>query len=279
MDYARYLDLTVQLIETHKRPDAPLTAAVLGGLLLRAEPEVGFKTFGKKALREVLDDLQAKGRVVLTQTDKGALAVDRVGTVSAVAPQAETYNPLHRAMWEAFTFSAPQGRRFINRTTGLIRAGLALAPNPADEWVEITPLGPELQRQWAVEFLAEQAPGISEGLAAFLQEDSWTPHAFTARLREMDPGITRAWNAFRSRRVSAHVQNWLRDNALPPAWAFQQQSPATPLVSPIAPGGAANDAEARQVIMAALAQMPLAQLLEIPIPVGLVLSALSSLKR
>ena len=44
MDYPQYLDLTVQLIETHKRPDVPLTAAALGGLLLRAAPDVSFKT-------------------------------------------------------------------------------------------------------------------------------------------------------------------------------------------------------------------------------------------
>lgn len=281
MDYARYLDLAVQLIQTHKRPDAPLTAAALGGLLLKAEPEVGFKTFGKRTLRELLDDLEAKGRVSLSLTEKGALAVEAVGAAPMVVKQAETYNPLHRAMWEAFTFTAPQGKRFINRTTGLIRAGLAIAPNPADEWVEITPLGAELQRQWAGEFLSEQNPEIAQSLDVSLQDDGWTPHAFVSELRARDMGVARSWNAFRSRRVSAHVQNWLREHALPPAWAFQQQSPSASVASSIIPAATATvgDAETRQIIMAALAQMPLAQLLEIPIPVGLVLSAVNSLKR
>ena len=281
MDYARYLDLVVQLIQNHKRPDAPLTAAALGGLLLKAEPEVGFKTFGKRTLREVLDDLEARGRVSLSLTEKGALAVEAVGATPVVAKQAETYNPLHRAMWEAFTFAAPQGKRFINRTTGLIRAGLAVAPNPADEWVEIAPLGAELQRQWASEFLSEQSPQLAQSLETSFNDDGWTPHAFVSELRARDMGVARSWNAFRSRRVSAHVQNWLRDNALPPAWAFQQQSSFGSVTSPIIPvvTATAGDGEARQIIMTALAQMPLAQLLEIPIPVGLVLSAVNSLKR
>ena len=280
MDYAEYLDLAVQLIESNERPGVPFPASALGGLLRKAAPDVSFKTFAKRSFGEVLDDLQARGRITLTHTDKGALAMLRVGSGSSVSKQVEAYNPLHKQMWEAFTFVAPQGRRFQNRLHGVIRVGLPAPPIPADEWVEITPISADLQRLWAAEFVKEEVPDLSEALEAFLKPESWNAHVFVTALRQQNPQAARTWNAFRSNRVSMHVQKWLADNSLPPGWAFQQQAAPSRVADVSLPvGPIADDRETREIVLAALAQMPLSQLLTIPIPVGLVLAALSARKR
>lgn len=280
MDYSEYLDLAVQIVETNERPGEPFPAAALGSALRKAAPEVDFKSFGKRSLGEVLTDLQARGRITITETTKGALAVERVQQGHNPPSQGGAFNPLHRAIWEAFTFVAPHGRRFLNRLTGLIRVGLASTPSPADEWVEFTPITGDLQRSWAEEFAKEEGLPFEDDLRPLLKQEKWSAHAFVTALREQNPQAARMWNAFRSKRVSAHVQQWLADNALPPGWAFQQRPrPIHGVTTPLTQGLTDDEAETRSIVMTALGQMPLSQLLSIPIPVGLVLNALSTRKR
>lgn len=278
MEYSDYLDLAVQLIATNEKPGAPFPAAALGGLLRQAAPDVRFKDFGKRALSEVLEDLRARGNITITTTDKGALALERVFNADAETTKpADSFNPLRKVMWEAFTFTGPLGRRFLHRLTGSIRAGLNAPPAPADEWVEITPISAETQRTWAVDFVQELPLEIQTEMRPVIGRESWSGFEFMSALREQDPQAARKWNNFRSARVAKTVLEWLNTNALPPSWAFQQQAapgasiPAQPLTMP--PSG---EQETREILLAALAQLPLGKLLEIPIPAGLILNVLSS---
>lgn len=284
MNYTEFLDLVVQLIIKNTKPGSGLiTAAELGGLLRQAAPDVGWKQFGKRTLLEVLQDLNASGRVELTETDKGALAARSTGkTVVGDALPIETFNPLRKAIWEAFVLVAPAGRRFIHRTNSSIRAGLDVAPTPADEWIEITPISSTIQKQWAGEFLATQSE--ERFLEARQQLDSsvWHAQQFGNALRLEDVSASRAWNRYRSSRVSAEVQRWLTEKSLPIEWAFQQHASA--LLAGVAESRelpstlASSQEETKRIILAALAELPIERLLEIPIPAGILMTALSTAK-
>lgn len=281
MEYPEYLDLAIHLIVTSERPGVPLPAAALGNLLRKAAPDVSFRDFDKLSLREVLEDLHTRGRITLTQTDKGAFAVRSIGDGETETPiQAPSYNILRKQIWEAFTFAAPPGRRFLNRLGCSVRSGLSATPSPADEWVEITRITTETQRTWAVEFVKTLKPDIRAAMQLVLQNKDWSGYSFVASLRDQDAQAAREWNKLRSTKVAAHVHEWLVANALPPAWAFQQQSAANPQPRTTSSGSIvpAGELETRDVILAALARLPLSKLLEIPIPSGLILNALSSRK-
>lgn len=283
MDYPEFLDLVVQLIRKNPKPDnGIITAAALGGLLQIAAPDVNWKMFGKRSLLEVLQDLAANGRVNLTKTDKGALAVALTDQAVKVAtPQTATFNPLRKAIWEAFVLTAPTGRRFIHRTNGSVRAGLDVAPTPADEWIEITPISSSTQMEWAREFLATQPEDQLGAARQLFSSGDWTAQQFGTLLREADESAARSWNLYRSSRVSAEVQKWFTGESLPNEWAFQQQTPAVQagqshsrefLIDSL------SKEETKRIILAALADLPVENLLEIPIPAGILLTAITTAK-
>lgn len=269
MNYTEFLDLAVQIISKNLNPqNKMITGALLGELLRQAAPDVSWKKFGKRSLFAVLEDLKSDGRIEFSNTDKGALAVlPTAQAVRANAPQVETYNPLRKAMWEAFVLLAPVGRRFIHQATGTIRAGLELAPAPADEWKEISPIGADNQKQWASEFLSQQDSARFANSRQLLATSLWNAPAFARSLKDENESAFKDWNRYRSSLVSSEVQRWLLDNNLPVEWAFQQHNSQLN-VSAGDPGDTAPDIflsqdNMRRVILAALAELPLEKLLKI----------------
>ncbi len=284
MTYEDYLDLVVQTIAKNLKSDSHcLTAAALGGLLRQACPEENWKTFGKRTLSELLADLEHQGRLSLTKTDKEALAVvlGDAASLPAVA-SIEQFNPLRKSVWDAFVLVAPEGRRFMHRRNGAVRLALDIAPAPADDWVEIFPIGVDAQREWAQAFIAEGHGSGVDAAAQTCSDGSWHPQRFVQLLKHSDENIAHLWNRFRSAKVSSIVKDWLAQHALPSELAFQSRAPSVGAMSSnVEIGNAipANESEdVRRAILTALSKLPLEKLLEIPIPAGLMLSALSNAK-
>ncbi|EKT4081813.1 hypothetical protein D7Y42_03830 [Stenotrophomonas maltophilia] len=293
MTYSEYLDRVVQLIRLNHKSGQSLTAAVLGSFISSAIPEATFKDFGKRHLREVLADLQDANWIVITATEKGALAVQprtEVGHPVAVeaAPASARPVPLKKRVWEAFVFPVPAGKRFGHRQSADIRTGLVESPNPVGDWVEISQISNDIQYTWALDFVAAE---VSEHVAIIdeaLRAPLWNPVVFAQVLRGLDPSLAKRWNAYRSKMTAEHVRGWLTQVGLPHSWAFESLArPATakkPADSPAAavspgqsvPTFADPDADSRQIILAALAQLPLSKLLELPIPAGVLLNAVAS---
>lgn len=284
MTYEEYLDLVVQTIAKNLKSDSNcLTAAALGGLLRQACPEENWKTFGKRTFSELLADLELQGRLSLIKTDKDALAVVLRNPVSLPAvATVEKFNPLRKSIWDAFVLVAPEGRRFMHRRTGTVRVALDIAPAPADDWVEIIPIGIDTQREWAQAFIAEGHGNATDAAAQTLLDENWHPQMFVQLLKRSDQNVARLWNRFRSAKVSSLVKEWLVQHVLPSELAFQSSVQATGAKSPsIEIGDAipANESEeVRRAILTALSALPLEKLLEIPIPAGVMLSALSTAK-
>lgn len=285
MTFEDYLDLVVQTVTKNIRPGTrSVTAAALGSLLKQASPDVDWKTFGIRTLGELLSDPRIRPRLQILYTDKEALAVAPTGVAQGSdGPTVEIFNPLRKSVWEAFVLGAPSGRRFMHRLNGMIRLGLDIAPAPADEWIEVTPVSVDEQREWARSFLDSLNDPRFADAQASLGSGDWHPYAFVQELRREDQNTLRQWNRFRSGKVSARVQEWLAQHALPIELGFQgsaqkqveaQSKPA--LVREVVSHD--SEEETRQALLAAIASLPLDKLLEFPIPAGVLLSALSKTK-
>lgn len=284
MNYTEFLDFVVQIISKNLNPqNKMMTGALLGELMQQAAPDVSWKKFGKRSLFAVLEDLETDGRIEIVKTEKGALAVSpTAGSSKSSGRQIETYNPLRKAMWEAFVLVAPAGRRFIHQKNGTLRAGLEIAPAPADEWIEIIPVSSETQKAWAADFLSKQDLGQFTKARQLVDSQNWSAPSFAGLIKEESESVFREWNKYRSSLVSSEVQRWLMDNNLPVDWAFQRHDSRleTPLAEQVAPGAVivSSEENTRAVILSALAQLPTDQLLLIPIPAGILLAALSTAK-
>jgi hypothetical protein len=284
MTYTEYLDLVVQLATVNLKPGSRyITAAALGVLLKQASPEVDWKFFGKRSLSELLSDPLIQSRLSVIETDKKALAIQPINQVAAPSVSLETFNPLRKSVWDSFVMGTPTGRRFMHRHNGMVRMGLSTAPNPVDDWVEIAPISLEEQRKWAVEFLDGVHGKFDVVRSELLEGDSWHPHLFAEALRGADEVELRQWNRFRSARVSTVVKEWLAQHALPAERAFQSfpRGQNDKRAEQDAAKGAIPNLESdetRRIILEALSLLPLERLLEIPIPAGVMLSALSNAK-
>lgn len=283
MDYAQYLDLVNATARKNLKPGAvSITAAALGALLRQSAPEITFKTFGKRSLLEVLNDLEVKGQIRLEDTPKGALAVTPCSQPERTVEPAK-FNPVKKPVWEAFVLAVPAGRRFMQRRTGAIRAGLDEAPSPVDEWVEIKPVPASTQKSWAEQFVATLSADMYRQARDSLKGQSWHVQDFTKALKEEDEQVARNWNRIRSGKISSLIKDWLVDNNLPIELGFQTEAP-TPHAEhgqPVIDGAGSiglPPEEMRRVILAALATLPLERLLEIPVPAGSLLAALPKAK-
>ena len=263
MNYDEYCDTAAQLARQLLRPGEDIvTAAVFGSQLRRQSPEENWSTFGKRTLLQFLEDLEQRHQVVITRTEKDALALRPVVLTSPTpAASPPIFNPLRKAVWDAFVFMAPGGRRFLHRETSIVRTGLVESPAPVDEWVEIHPIASSAQLAWANEFVSSNKDAVDD-LTALLEPGNWALHEFFRALRMKDEKLARRWNLFRSAKVSEFVRQWSMKHQLPPDCVFQPRHKSPAAVSALACESAdANNRSprrdvTREAIIAALSSYP-----------------------
>ena len=283
MTHLDYVEFVIQTVAKNLTPTRNyITTAALGGLLLRTSPEVSWKTFGKRTLSAFIEDLEGAGKLTLIKTDKDALAVTLSDAACAPAITAlEKPSSLRKPIWDAFVLLSPSGKRFMHCKDGMVRVSLDAAPVPAEDWIEISPIDLESQKKWASEFLAQKSAEGKDFSALSVSED-WQPQIFVQKLRQVDENFARAWNKLRTVKVSSVVQNWLIQNSLPYDLAFQTITKSSDNKSVAEyfteKPNIRNQDDLRKVILAALSSLPIEKLLEIPIPAGVMLTALSDAK-
>jgi hypothetical protein len=271
MNVNEYVDLALQIIRSNISPqDRSITAAHLGVLLRRAQPEADWTMYGFPSLKALLLTMHERRLIEMGENPKEALAVWPAESTFALEPPApsRTFNPLAKPFWVAFVVDQPWGRRFFHRPTDTIRMGLMEAPSPGDEWIEVTPISGETQKTWARDFLKQPELKERKELAQALDEPEWF-RAFPARLATVDPQLVKEWNRLRSVRVSETVKAWCAEYAINPSVAFQSASARPMVKSQGARNGLPGHESTRSVramVLAALARLPTEYLLEIPIP-------------
>jgi hypothetical protein len=278
MNVEEYERSALDLIKSSARskPDGKLTAAQLGALLRRTHPGLTWRDLGFRSLGEFLKRLSMTGAIVIGETRYGALAVSTTSNEHTVDVPAvptnrtpPTYNPLAKQFWQAFAVEVPPGRRYFHRLTHFVRLGATETPSPADEWVEITPISRETQKQWANSFLESSNCQSGGEVARALDAPDWY-RRFHELLFSNDPELAKRWNQERSQRISNCVKSWCTKNAVDPSVAFQSYVRRDITRNVVAHLRAEIDAgapaDARKAILAALSKLPTEYLLEIPIP-------------
>lgn len=269
MTLEEYTELTVQLVQSYitstLRP--VMTAAALGEHLRRASQDTSWRTFGFATFLRYLESLERLRKLSLTKTDRQALAVSMPDDNAQNSVPAPVYNPLRKPVWSALVFSAPPGRRFLHRTSGLVRMGLQSPPSPADEWVEIDLISDPVLKGWARDFLKSEDISDPQILRS-IDETHWHL-VFPQSLERLGQSMRIRWNRFRSSKVAQFAQDWCTRNKVDLHTVFQTAETPPPAGANVAPihSRRADDAQ-RHWILAALATLPTETLLSLPIPAG-----------
>jgi hypothetical protein len=271
MQPTEFVDAVFQIIKTHEQADG-LKASKLGQLVRRAFPNEPRKSFGFQTLKDVLAPLEQRGLIRTGEDRDRALAVWLTGeTQSPIAVVAPTkkYNPLKSEIWLAFISSKPLGKRYMHRTDGTVRMGLVESPHPADQWVEISQIGAEDQKEWAKRFATTNATDEAQGLIAALDGANWFVE-FVKSLRVLDANLARDWNRTRTEKVSACVAKWCEQHKIELSTVFAQRPQREPFSATMATTEGSSrlspTRDARAMLLAALSRMSTHELSQLQIP-------------
>lgn len=275
MNIDEYSAQVVQLILSNIEPrKGYLTAASLGERLSRANLEGSWKDFRFKSFLHFLEELQQRRLIRLIQTDKKAWAVAQFdGSEQPASALQKSYNPLRKAVWAAFVFSSPGGRRFMHRYNGSVRLGLTASPSPVDEWAEIEQINDDTQKKWAVEFLAQNEITLPTA-AEVLSNEDWHRVFPSALIEHASHKLKILWNRCRTLKVATYVEEWGAKNSVPVTLIFTtREQEDIPTLVPASENYEIPDHEIRQCILTALSSLPTEQLLKIQLPTSALLDA------
>jgi hypothetical protein len=179
-------------------------------------------------------------------------------------------------VWRALVFVTNRQVTFVERATGQLVALASedvsgIQERTADpRYSRLDPIPSEQQRYWAREF-AIRYPEYNLPPASFEGTSWWK--SLASWLEEQPPQVSRDWNQFRSARVLDIVKGWCSHNSvLLEQLLSPQTTPAARTADPIMYAGSAG---LKRAILSALAELPLEQLENIPIPPRLLLRHLS----
>jgi hypothetical protein len=262
MTRTEYVDSVFQIIKNNERGGAGIPAAALGQLVLKSLG-VSWTTHGYPKLSSLLQELAESKRIKISNSPKGALAVQTFGVPEQPLSLVGRMPYLRNEIWGAFVNSRPHGRRFLDRTRGVLRMGLDEPPTPAEQWVEIKRTTDEAQKTWFCDFLQSKELASDARIRDELGSALWFVAA-PKRMREINPDLIKQWNWARSERVTQHVFNWCDENGVPrtlvTAPAAEPTKPLLPVVTPV------DTPDVREQILTALGRMSTEELLEVPIP-------------
>ena len=253
----QYLHEVCALILGADRSGTGIKASTLGNLILRVLgghwQEHGFST-----LKSLLEALSAQGKIRVGPDAQGQFSAWALPGYAQSASGVVSFQRLRKDVWAAFVNVAPSGPRYMHRTTGELLMGAAAPSAPQEDWIVVTPIPQESQKEWARELItALDKPELREALG----EPLWYVR-FPAALRRVAPAATSRWGALRSSRVMEIVERWAEKNGVARALLLEQPSN----VQRLARDAGTAHAAARQRVLDALSKMSTRELLEIPIP-------------
>ncbi len=284
MDRLGYVVSAYELIKSQSLPGELIPASRVGLMLRAAHGGPRWEEHGFKALKDLLHLMEEQGLLRIDETSRGALAIrleDKEPPVSdptiASGDNLSMSNQLLRSeVWRAFVMEAPPGRRFLNKKSAEVLAGLQEPPSPTEDWIELAPVPAETQRRWAKEFLSELGLTSNSKILDSLVAHDWY-RTFRVALGEHSPALVADWNRRRSSLVTQQVRGWCDENGLDHTIAFRNRvrkerlSPSQPLLG----SNLRWDEDAlRSIVVKALEGAPIEWLLDVPIPSKYIFRAL-----
>lgn len=285
MDKSAYIDFVFGVIQPLSPSGEQVTAAKLGLDLRRLLGSSSWTGYGFNTLKDLLREMERSGLLQIVETDRGALAVQtdnkrqpQSGNSSSVGTDRQTFNVrLRQEMWSAFVIGEPGGKRFLNKATGEVRMGLRTPPAPVEDWLQLTPISSDAQREWAEVFLREHDLSSNLHIVNSLTPIDWY-RSFPQALRKHSPALASEWNRHRSRLVVDEVQRWCAENDLSPEIAFERRIRRERLKRSSATVGHSvvwDEESMRSIVLEALADTPSDWLLNLSIPSRYIFRALA----
>lgn len=220
--------------------DTALTSQLLTQLLSDRSPEFGARlkqrlnatftekgmgkfderSFGFKRFQDFLE--QGHGHLVTVQRPSGAgdiLVSLKTPKISASPLNAQIEPPPIRSdIWQAFTNPDSTRKRFFNKQTFVVRhfndaqepqTSYAEVTSSPDQFIEIKPIGGEIQIEWMRRFLEETINIPSDERIAFeaMLTEPYSSGVNAAFTRALGDHST-AWRNYRSRRILDSINNW-----------------------------------------------------------------------
>ncbi len=181
------------------------------------------------------------------------------------APES-TYQRLRPDLWRAFLDSVSHVDLVYNPETDRVeRSELTQATNP----VSIPRIDAETQQTWMREFSERYSAMSREILERLLAEPRWFD-AFPQYLKRSRPDLIRVWAQERLFRVRAALERWKSQSELEQLCIFDApREIESETASRTEVQGALTKTEpnsVKQLLLRAIADMPLAELQELPIP-------------
>ncbi|MCY3820211.1 MAG: hypothetical protein OXH52_12745 [Gammaproteobacteria bacterium] len=228
--------------------------------------------------------MEDQGLLRIDETSRGAFAIkleDKEppvrGPTTASGDSRSMSNQLLRSeVWRAFVMEEPPGRRFLNKESAEVLAGLQEPPSPSEDWIELAPVPAETQRDWAKEFLGELGLMSNSKILDSLVADDWY-RTFRLALGEHSPALVAEWNRRRSSLVTQQVRQWCNENGLSHTIAFRNRvrierlPPSHPLLGSNLQW---DEAALRSIVIKAFEGAPIEWLLDVSIPSKYILRAL-----
>ena len=279
MDSDGYLLEVNRVIRENFRPNdssGGMVAATVASFVRQTVRDEQTK-FGFLKFKDVLLALQQRGLIKIGENSKGALAIWLPGCsapagsvigASNPVPVSPAFRPLRSEVWHAFVSDTPAGRRFLHRATGELRVGANAPLSPLDEWVEITPLDKDAEREQSRQFIQEKNLLNDPNVSSASDSARWYVDVPDA-LARIDDQLARAWRRARSNRVIAWVENWCDLNNVDRRLVFQQQ--------PLRAASDRSDVEGtdlREPLLRAIQRMSTDQLLDLAIPARHLIAAI-----
>lgn len=257
-------ELLIRAVRTLLGRNSNPFAAGVYGLMRNLDPSFTFTAVGYPSFRALLNDAVSRGVITLTPAPRGNDVV--ISETAGTGARAEgVLRELRRDVWDAFVDWSVDTSYALRPTNGQV---VRLSPGESDDGlIRIPSATREDQIVWMRKFAElESSDELRKKLLEGL-ESSQPTREFAHALRD-DAPLSRRWKGFLRSRILDRASVWaadhgVRDDLLQPLMSTTSAGrPASRVVS--APN---EDVAARDRILAILADLPLAELLQLRIPV------------
>ena len=261
---------TTKTLQTRHASDS-VDVAFLGNVLLKEGKH--WKQHGFDRLSLALAELERLNLARLFRSEKDALRVralpvgsDSVGETleSSVFREAAKFVPLRKSVWFVFSVNPTGEHRLFNRRTGILWRHAVPPPGPESDWLPVTAVSEEVQKQWARDFVRTSDIADKDALNLAIGGPEWFQQ-LQVELAKHGQSTVRLWRHFRSRHIVDHVKAWAKQHNVDDRMLFEGQSHATASARDLRQNAVEGD-DLREALLNVLGRMQTEELLALRLP-------------
>lgn len=270
-------DSLVTFIEQFVRDEYARTNRPVGGARLAEAIRYQFQVvnptleFGQNWVAALVRIAESRGALTRDRSTKHLQVAPAGASVLLAKPVGSPSKegapfPMHVQpdVWRAFVHIDNLSSSYFDKRRSCVLSADEYSASHSADAVRIERIPASEQQSWMSQFISQL--GLQR-LDAPVNDDRWWLQ-FPKWLAQQSPELDIEWRKFRTRQVVAKVREWARANGIPEE---QVLSPSRPRVAP-SPSPMADrpipvrDDALREAMVAAISEMPLEELVRLPIP-------------